>query len=73
MTALMKVPEGELWRSFPEATRDDMSRHFSSPSAPGSGEHIEALDVKPLNFRPDGAVAVDALAVPRRTTPPNVS
>jgi len=24
MTALMKVPETELWTSFPEATRDDI-------------------------------------------------
>jgi hypothetical protein len=34
------------------------------------GEHIEALNVSPLISRPEGAVAVDALAVPRRTTPP---
>jgi hypothetical protein len=34
------------------------------------GEHIEALDVNPLICGPSGAVAVDALAVPRRTTPP---
>jgi hypothetical protein len=24
MTALMRVPEGELWTSFPEANRDDI-------------------------------------------------
>ena len=24
MVALTRVPEGELWRSFPEATRDDI-------------------------------------------------
>jgi hypothetical protein len=24
MAALTKVPEGELWRSFPEATRNDI-------------------------------------------------
>ena len=24
MAALTKVPEGELWRSFPEATRDEV-------------------------------------------------
>jgi hypothetical protein len=34
------------------------------------GEHIEVLDVSPPIFWPDGAVAVDAVAVPRRTTPP---
>jgi hypothetical protein len=34
------------------------------------GEHIEVLDVSPLLFWPDGTVAVDSVAVPRRTTPP---
>jgi acetate---CoA ligase (ADP-forming) len=34
------------------------------------GQHIEALDVNPLICGPDGAVAVGALAVPHRTTPP---
>jgi hypothetical protein len=34
------------------------------------GEHIEAPGVNPLICGPDGAVAVDALTVPRRTTPP---
>ena len=26
MVALTSVPDGELWRSFPEATRDDIVR-----------------------------------------------
>ena len=34
------------------------------------GEHIEPPGVNPVICGPDGAVAVDALAVPRRTTPP---
>ena len=34
------------------------------------GKYIEALDVNPLICGPDGAVAVGALAVPHRTTPP---
>jgi hypothetical protein len=29
MTALPRVSEGELWRSFPEATRDDILRLLS--------------------------------------------
>jgi hypothetical protein len=33
------------------------------------GEHIEAPGVNPLIGGQDGAVAVDALAVPRRTVP----
>ena len=37
---------------------------------PELGKHIEALDVNPLICGPDGAVAVGALAVPHRTTPP---
>jgi hypothetical protein len=34
------------------------------------GKYFEALDVYPLICGPDGAVAVGALAVPPRTTPP---
>jgi hypothetical protein len=30
------------------------------------GEHLDALDVNPLICSPSGALAVDALAVPRR-------
>jgi hypothetical protein len=50
MTALMKVPEAELWTSFPEATRNDILGLLSmllerlavspSPAAEGTGgEH----------------------------------
>jgi acetate---CoA ligase (ADP-forming) len=33
------------------------------------GDQIEALDVNPLICGPDGAIAVDALAIPRRQRP----
>jgi hypothetical protein len=31
------------------------------------GDHLDALDVNPLTCSPAGALAVDALALPRRT------
>ena len=52
MTALMKVPETELWTSFPEATRDDILGLLSmllerlavlpKPAAEGTGGERDA-------------------------------
>ncbi|MGH2678253.1 MAG: acetate--CoA ligase family protein, partial [Actinomycetota bacterium] len=36
------------------------------------GDRIEALDVNPLIAGPDGCVAVDALVIPRGSTPDGV-
>jgi hypothetical protein len=52
MTALMKVPDGELWKSFPEATRNDILGLLSvllerlavspRPAAEGTGGEHDA-------------------------------
>ena len=53
MTALMKVPETELWTSFPEATRNDILGLLSvllerlavspRPAAEGTGGEHDAF------------------------------
>ena len=53
MTALTSVPDGELWRSFPEATRNDILGLLSMllerlavspmPAAEGAGGEHDAF------------------------------
>ena len=53
MTALTSVPDGELWRSFPEATRNDILGLLSMllerlavspmPAAEGTGGEHDAF------------------------------
>jgi hypothetical protein len=47
MTALTSVPDGELWRSFPEATRNDilglLSMLLERLAAEGAGGEHDAF------------------------------